>query len=348
MASKSSSVIILAIFLGTSIPSETIATSPGVFLKNTAKPNVYMPAAGLGTGCKIGGCQISPGSDMVSYNMTLSWLKMGGRRIDGADSYGCEPGIGKAILDSGIPRNEVFITSKTGPGGLCWPLGYNETINQAKEIVKNYSTTYVDLLLIHWPVNYGPCPIHGPKPSIPTTDPYCDTGLPSYDEKECRLSTWKAMLEVYKMGLATAVGVSNFNVTHLEEIKSAGLPLPSANQVSFAPTHGPAHAPCTPLGTKLDTCQSLLQYCTENNINFNGYSPFGGARGAGNLLTDPKLEVIAKNHNVSTAQIVLQWQWAKNITVNPEATNPDYQAENLHFFDFELTPSETEQLNTWT
>ena len=71
--------------------------------------------------------------------------------------YGIEPGIGQAIKDSGVPREDVFIVSKTGPGGLAWPLGYNETISQAEEIVANYSTTYVDLLLVHWPVNYGPC-----------------------------------------------------------------------------------------------------------------------------------------------------------------------------------------------
>eukprot|EP00035_Acanthoeca_spectabilis_P033361 m.23256 g.23256 ORF g.23256 m.23256 type:complete len:209 (+) comp5921_c0_seq1:13-639(+) len=170
------------------------ATTPSVTLRNTADPGVVMPAAGLGTGCAIGGCKISPGSDMVAYNMSLTWLGMGGRRIDGADSYGCEPGIGLAIKHSGLAREDVFIVSKTGPGGLAWPLGYNETLQQAKEIVANYSTTYVDLLLIHWPTNYGPCSYHGPKPSIPTTDPECDTALPTYSEKGCRLSTWRAML----------------------------------------------------------------------------------------------------------------------------------------------------------
>jgi diketogulonate reductase-like aldo/keto reductase len=60
---------------------------------------------------------------MVAYNMSVEWFKIGGRRIDAADSYGCEPGIGLAMKDSGLKREDIFIVSKTGPGGLCWPLG---------------------------------------------------------------------------------------------------------------------------------------------------------------------------------------------------------------------------------
>ena len=55
--------------------------------------------------------------------MSVEWFKIGGRRIDAADSYGCEPGIGLAMKDSGLKREDIFIVSKTGPGGLCWPLG---------------------------------------------------------------------------------------------------------------------------------------------------------------------------------------------------------------------------------
>jgi hypothetical protein len=144
---------------------------PSVELKNAAQPGTFYPAVGMGTGCAIGGCTPGAPQPMASLNMSLQWLALGGRRFDGADSYGIEPGIGAAIQRSGVPRDEVFIVSKTGPGGLAWPLGYNETLQQASGIVANYSTSYVDLMLIHWPVNYGPCSYHGPPgKSIPTTD----------------------------------------------------------------------------------------------------------------------------------------------------------------------------------
>lgn len=319
-----------------------------VTLQNAADPGVAMPVAGLGTGCAIGGCNIVPGSDMVAFNMTMSWLKLGGTRIDAADSYGCEPGIGLAVQRSGIGRKKVFLESKTGPGGLAWPLGYNDTITQGKAIVANYSSTYVDLLLIHWPVNYGPCKYHGPKPSIPTTDPLCDTALPSYDEKGCRLSTWRAMVELWKSGVATSIGVSNYNSTHIQEIIDAGLPLPAVNQVPFSPLNGPHHT-CNHATPSTETCLELIAFCEQHNILVNGYSPFGGAGQAGKLLSDPRLKKIAAAHNTGTAQVVLAWQWfGHKVVVNPEATNPEYQKENMDFFDIgPLTVSEMAVLDGW-
>lgn len=116
----------------------------------------------------------------------------------------------------------------------AYPLGYNETLAQAQGILANYSTgSYVDLLLIHWPTNYGPCSYHGPE-GIPTTDPVCNTNLPTYSPTGCRLSTWKALVDVWKSGGVRAIGVSNFNTSHLEEIRTSGLPMPSVNQVSMA------------------------------------------------------------------------------------------------------------------
>ena len=154
-----------ALLLSLSALAAPPAAVPTVKLQGAAS-NTEMPATGMGTGCAIGGCNWGAPKPFASLNMSKQWLSIGGRRFDGADSYGIEPGIGEAIKQSAIPRSEIFITSKTGPGGLAWPLGYNETLDQARQIVANYSTTYVDLLLIHWPTNYGPCSFHGPKPSI--------------------------------------------------------------------------------------------------------------------------------------------------------------------------------------
>jgi 2,5-diketo-D-gluconate reductase A len=261
------------------------------------------------------------------------------------------------VKESKVPRSEVFIVSKTGPGatltyfqyypttltyysgGLSWPLGYNETIAQAEAIVANYSSSYVDLLLIHWPVNYGPCSYKGPKPSIPTTDPLCDTALPTYSPKGCRLSTWRAMLTIWKQGLARAVGVSNFNSTHLQEIADANLPMPSVNQCQFSPDHGLHAKGCTP-GSEAETCGELLKYCKDHGVVFNGYSPYGGKGGAGKLLADPRLARIAQAHGTGPAQVVLSWQWRLGVLVNPEAQKQKYQIENLDFFNFTLSDAE--------
>ena len=341
---------ILLLLSANALRITTADVVPTIELRNAADPGVRMPATGLGTGCAIGGCNVAAPKPFASFNMSAQWLRIGGRRFDGADSYGIEPGIGAAIQKSGVPRSEVFIVSKTGPGGLAWPLGYNETIAQAEQIVSNYSTSYVDLLLIHWPTNYGPCSYHGPRKipgpgSIPTTDPACDTALSTYSPKGCRLSTWRALVDIWKRGLAKAIGVSNFNTSHLREIAEAGLPTPSVNQCSFSPPHGPHKKGCTPGAT--ESCADLLAYCKEHGIVYNGYSPYGGRGGVGKLLGDKRLSKIAQAHGTSPAQVVLRWQWQLGIPVNPEATQLQYQLENLHFFNFSLTENEMDVLNNW-
>lgn len=322
---------------------------PSVALRNAAS-HVIMPVTGMGTGCNVGGCNIGPGSDMVAYNMSLQWLQLGGRRFDAADSYGCEPGIGKAAKASGIPRSEVFFESKIGPGGLPWPLGFNETLQQGRDIARNYSTSYVDLLLIHWPVNYGPCKYHGPKPSIPTTDPLCDTALSTYNERGCRLSTWSAMLQLWREGTARAVGVSNYNSTHIQEIMDAHpqSEWPALNQAPFSLTNGP-NQPCNHATHSPDeTCADLIKFQKAHGIAFNGYSPFGGKGGAQKTLTDPRLKTIAARHSTSTAQVVLAWQWfAHGVLVNPEAATREYQHENLAFFNISLSVAEVAVLDGW-
>lgn len=167
-----------------------IPTVPRALLQNAADPGTYIPMAGLGMG-NIGKYGHNA---YAAVNAIASMLTFGGRRTDAADSYGCEPGIGLAMRRAGIfqwpARSSIFIGSKIGPGGLPFPLGHDEAIDQVKGIVANYSCgSHVDLVLIHWPLKCGPCSYHGPKPSILTTDPLCDTAKPQYSESSCRIST---------------------------------------------------------------------------------------------------------------------------------------------------------------
>lgn len=157
------------------------------------------------------------------------------------------------------------------------------------------------------------------------------------------------MVHVWQsLKLTRAIGVSNFNTSHINEIKEAGMPMPSVNQVEFNPSHNLDAKPCTPhSGNVGETCGDLLAYCNEHKIVFNGYSPYGGAHGAGNTLGDPRLQPIAAHHNVSAAQVVLAWQWAKGIPTNPEATSPAYQHENLDITSFSLTAAEIAVLDNW-
>jgi glycerol 2-dehydrogenase (NADP+) len=208
--------------------------------------DVQMPFVGLGTG------DHSPNPESTCgfhCNLTAKWLEVGGARLDGADGYGDEVGVALGVKKAGVKRSAIWITSKTGPGGYHFPLGYNDTIAQADEILTNYSTTYLDLLLIHGPVIQTPF-------VVPPVDQACIPSNPAFTPKDCRLATWRGMLEVWKAGKARAVGVSNYNVTHLQEIEDAKLPLPAVNQVL-----------CNPLEPQLD----LHAWCKKRGVRVQAY-----------------------------------------------------------------------------
>lgn len=323
-----------------------------VKLLNAADPNTEFPLQGLG---------MPQGTD-VAHDATLSFLALGGRRTDSADSYtGAEPGIGLAMREwmaarpAEHPRSSLFIGSKIGPGGACWPLGYNESISQAKMIIESYNAlpsnmptpniTQLDVLLVHWPTNFGPCSIHGP-PGIPTTDPLCNAALPTYSERGCRISTWRGMIAAWKLGLTRSIGVSNWNSTDIQDLKDAGLPLPAVNQIQFNP--GIMAASTDPSHLVPNCNQSFAElraWCVEHGILVNGYSPFGYG-GTASALKLPAVNAIGASHNVSAAQAILRWQIQLGVAVNPMATNPMYQAENLATFGFNLTEKEMSCMGT--
>jgi alpha-L-fucosidase len=317
-----------------------------VTLLNAADLHVEFPLQGLG---------MPQGTD-AAHAATLSFLALGGRRTDSADSYtGAEPGIGLAMREwmaadpAEHQRSSLFIGSKIGPGGACWPLGYNESIAQANMILGYYNAlpsimptpniTQLDVLLVHWPTNFGPCSIHGP-PGIPTTDPLCNAGLPTYSERGCRISTWRGMVVAWKMGLTRSIGVSNWNSTDMQNLKDAGLPLPAVNQIQWNPG---IMAESTDPSSLVPNCNQsfaeLRLWCVDHGILVNGYSPFGYG-GTASAFKLPAVHAIGANHNVSAAQAILRWQIQLGVAVNPMATNPMYQAENLATFGFNLTAKE--------
>eukprot|EP00729_Bicosta_minor_P002069 gene2069-18842_t len=245
----------------------------GITLQNAANPGVKMPLCGLGTGGygngvyqKLGvypecwtdmhpdasGSIPHPGVDCSAEvkNATLTWLQIGGRRIDNGDSYEDMHSVGDAVLASGIKR-------------------------------------YIDLLLIHWPTS-------GKNSSEPKCQPKGD----EYDATECRLITWKALVKNWKAGKAKAIGVSNFNMEHLQEIIDAKLPLPAVNQI---PVNPHLYAPQ----------KELIAMCNKHNIVVNSYSPLG--------IPDWKLRIdpIAKKHGLTNAQVLLSWQVQMGMVYNP-------------------------------
>jgi diketogulonate reductase-like aldo/keto reductase len=217
------SFVVSLLLTGASAAAAAAAPVPNVYLGNnrgTAQPGLLMPAIGLGTGgysdnnatgygnypecwSSLTGC-----GPWVQQAVT-SWFAAGGRRLDAANSYQNDHDVGAAMAASGLPRSEVFLLSKTGPSH---PLGYNDTLAQFEAIKASMGVSYVDCLLIHWP---WPSASKGnvTNNSTQSTDPACNTAAATYDEVECRLQTWRAMLHIYNSGGALSIGTSNFNVT---------------------------------------------------------------------------------------------------------------------------------------
>lgn len=340
----------------------SFADIPSFPLYNAAETGLHFPAIGLGTGFYGMGNQPygtypecgdephedplgppgppPPGCGPNTQREVYTWLtKTDGRRLDCANSYYNQRHVALGIKQSLIDRSQIFILSKVGP---TFPLGYNETINQTIEVLQQLQTDYVDSLLVHWPLINQSAQSYIPKSS----DPVCNiTNRLTYDEKLCRLSTWSAMLVLFKRGLVRSIGVSNYNVSHLQEIIDAGLPLPSINQVSFNPyNYRTGRA-------------DLLTFCQKNRILLVGYSTLGvpdvhkfpvedqntGLTGMSRtLLEDPVIISLAKTYNRTPAQILLRWTHQLSVPSNPRSMNETHMMENLEIFSNPFTINDSD------
>jgi diketogulonate reductase-like aldo/keto reductase len=329
------------------------AEVPSFPLHNAAEPGLNLPAVGAGTG--FYGRNILPygeypecGADLVgcgnnTQKAVYIWLtKANGVRLDCANSYYNQRSVARGIEQSGINRSQIFILSKVGPS---YPLGYNETLQQTFDILQELQTDYIDLMLVHWP-------LVTPSEQIPiSSDPLCNlTASLTYNERKCRLSTWSAMIVLFQRGLVRSIGVSNYNTTHLQEIIDAGLPLPTANQVSFNPyNYRTGRA-------------DLLQFCQKHQILLIGYSPLGvpdvhqfptenrNKQPTGmsrTLLEDPVIVSLAKEYNRTPAQVLIRWAHQLGVPTNPRSMSETHMLENLAVFSnpFTITDNDMNRIN---
>ncbi|CAF3811047.1 unnamed protein product [Rotaria sp. Silwood1] len=328
MFSKRILLLILVISLIYSVSAvRSINEQPSVRLMNAAHGEVLMPVVGLGTGGYgqpngTGGEYWGPEQ---GHNATLTWLQLGGRRIDTADDYESIDGVGTGWVASGIARSQIFITSKVDPSG------YDQALEEFAGILKSLKTDYIDLLLIHWP---------GSEPGEASSKPIppCKQGKPTWID--CRIHTWKALEKLFDQQQVRAIGVSNYEVNHLLEIFNLNSSIPSVNQVEF---HLYWHE------------DELLDFCKNHNITFNSYSPGGTPDHAAwlgpswnpipDMRNHPNVTKIAQKHAKTPAQILYRWHLEQGIVINPRTRNLTHMMENLSIFDFEL---DTQDMMTLT
>ena len=228
--------------------------------------------------------QIPPADTAAAVSVAL---EVGYRHIDTAEMYGNEKGVGDALRASGLDRADVFITSKLN-NGFHEPDTARRAFDQT---LTELGSDYVDLFLIHWP--------------LPTL----------YDGDY--VSTWKTMEEFHKDGRARSIGVSNFQVAHLERLAAETDTVPAVNQVELHPYFHNA---------------DVDAYDRAHGIDTEAWAPIA----QGKVLDDPALVEIAGKLGKSPAQIVLRWHIQRGNIVFPKSTTPARIKENFELFDFEL------------
>ena len=214
-------------------------------------------------------------------------LETGYRHVDTAQMYGNEREVGEAVRASGLDRGEVFVTSKLS-NAAHRP---DDARRSFDETLAALGSDYVDLFLIHWP--------------LPTL----------YDGDY--VSTWKALEQFKAEGRARSIGVSNFEVEHLERLADECDVVPAVNQIELHPYF---------------QNEEVRRYGEEHGIATQAWSPIA----QGDVLDDPAIGEIAERVGRTPAQVVLRWHIQRGSIVFPKSTTPARIEENFALFDFEL------------
>ncbi|MFU8854215.1 aldo/keto reductase [Micromonospora sp. SL1-18] len=223
-------------------------------------------------------------------------LEVGYRHIDTAEMYGNEAEVGQAIRATGLDRDVVFVTSKLD-NGFHRPDDARKAFESTLQALK---FDYLDLFLIHWP-------------------------LPTRYSGDF-VSTWKVLEELQRDGRAKSIGVSNFQVPHLERLAAEAEVTPAVNQVEVHPYFGN---------------EEVRAYGAAHNILTEGWSPLARGR----VLGDPTIIDIAEEVGRTPAQVVLRWHVQRGDIVFPKSTTPQRVEENFQIFDFELDDATMDRIN---
>lgn len=222
----------------------------------------------------------------------------GYRSIDVAIVYGNEEmvgqGIQEGILEAGIQREDLFITSK------LWLDHYGKDNVQVgyETSLKLLGLDYLDLYLIHWPGT----------------------------DQSLMIETWEGMEALYNDGKVKNIGVSNFDIEHLETLKAHTSIKPVIDQVEFHPYL---------------IQQSLRDYLASESIQMESWSPLMNAE----ILTDETIVAIADEIGKSPAQVVIRWNIEHGVVTIPKSVTPHRIEENINIFDFSLTQAQIARID---
>lgn len=232
------------------------------------------------------------GDDEETAKIIKNALNLGYKMIDTASFYNNEVGIGNGIKESDIDRKDIFIVTK------LWndDHGYDNTIEAFNKSLNNLQVDYIDLYLIHWP-------------------------------NKLNAETWRAFEHLYETGKVKAIGVCNFKVEHLEELKKTAKIMPMVNQVEIHP---------------FSTKNNIINYCKDNNIKVVAWSPISRGR----VLSNELMIDLSQKYKKSIVQIVLRWHMQKGVIPIPKSSNENRIKENIDIFDFEISSEDMKAIDS--
>jgi len=256
-----------------------------------------IPAIGLGT------WQSKPHEVEKAVEIAL---RKGYRHVDTALAYGNEAEVGLGIKNSGVPRSEIWLTTKLDN---TWHHRVQEGIDSS---LKSLGTDYVDLYLIHWPSSTDPSDLK--------------KHLPDWDF----IKTWQEMQKLVGTGKVRNIGVSNFGIKNLEKLLNdpSTKIVPAVNQIEIHPNN---------------PSPKLVEYNTSKGIHSTGYSCLGSTNSP--LYSDETLLALAKGKGKTPQQVLLAWGIQKGWSVIPKSVNKERIETNFELDGWELTPEEVKKLD---
>ena len=274
--------------------SAPVLADPGVRLSTGAR----IPSLGLGT-------YLANGEEL--HEAILTALAVGYRHIDTAAGYANERVVAAAIRASGLPRDAIFLTTKL----WCDSHGSAPTREAIAKSLRALGTDYVDLYLIHAPDNQG---------------------LRADDIRRLRLESWMAMEAAHNEGSLRAIGVSNFEPRHIEQLLCCedgtpreGAVVPAVNQIETHPHFDQ---------------RATRDYCARKGIAVEAYGALQP-----DVLSDPEVERVAAAHGRSPAQVSLRHTLQRGTIVLAKSLTPSRIAENARVFEFSLSEEDCAALD---
>ena len=237
-------------------------------------------------------------NDNTAKDAVKHAIVSGYRSIDAALVYGNEEMVGQGIAEgiaaAGIQREDLFITSK------LWldDFGHSSVAQSYEQSLTNLGLDYLDLYLMHWPGT----------------------------NRALMVETWQGIEALYHNDKVRHIGVSNFDIEHLEVLKTQTTIKPVINQVEFHPYL---------------TQEALRDYLQRENIRMESWSPLMN----GEILQDETVTTIAQSLGKSAAQIIIRWNIEHGVVTIPKSVTPSRIEENLDVFNFELSQAQMTALD---